>query len=490
MAPQADARRRCERLCKKGRDVTPKEVLALCRQKDVKTVDLRFMDFPGLWQHFTIPVTRLDEDVFEDGLGFDGSSIRGWQGIHESDMLVVPQPETAFLDPFTALPTLVMICNIQDPITREDYTRDPRNVARKAVNHLKSTGIADTAHIGAEAEFFIFDDIRFDQNAHESYYYLDSIEGQWNRGRVENPNLGYKLRYKEGYFPVPPADQMMDIRNEMMQTMIECGMDVETHHHEVGTAGQSEIDLRYDSLVQMADKLLKFKYIIKNVAARHKKSVTFMPKPIFGDNGSGMHTHISLWKDGEPLFAGSSYAGLSEMAMHAIGGLLHHAPAILGFTNPTTNSYKRLVPGYEAPVNLAYSQRNRSASIRIPMYSSSPKAKRLEFRCPDPSCNPYLAFSAMLMAVIDGIQNKISPGDPLDKDIYDLPPEEAALVAKTPASLEAALEALRNGHEFLLKGDVFTEDVISTWVEYKLKNEVDAMRLRPHPYEFCLYYDI
>jgi glutamine synthetase len=433
---------------------------------------MRFMDFPGLWQHFTIPVSKLDEDVFDDGLGFDGSSIRGWQGIHESDMLVVPQPDTAFLDPFTQLPTLVMICNIQDPITREDYSRDPRNVARKAVNHLKSTGIADTAY------------------AHESYYHLDSIEGQWNRGRVENPNLGYKLRYKEGYFPVPPADQLMDLRNEMMQTMIECGLDVEAQHHEVGTAGQSEIDLRFDSLVQMADKLLMYKYIIKNVAARHQKSVTFMPKPIFGDNGSGMHTHVSLWRDGEPLFAGSLYAGLSEMAMHAIGGLLAHAPSILAFSNPTTNSYKRLVPGYEAPVNLAYSQRNRSASIRIPMYSPSPKAKRVEFRCPDPSCNPYLAFSAILMAVIDGIQNKINPGDPLDKDIYDLPPEEAAQVVKTPASLEASLEALQNDHEFLLKGDVFTEDVISTWINYKLKNEVDAMRLRPHPYEFCLYYDI
>lgn len=448
------------------------------------------MDFPGLWQHFTIPVSKLDEDVFEDGLGFDGSSIRGWQGIHESDMLVVPQPETAFLDPFTTLPTLVMICNIQDPITREDYSRDPRNVARKAANYLKSTGIADTPYMGPEAEFFIFDDVRFDQNQHESYFHIDSIEGQWNRGRVENPNLGYKLRYKEGYFPVPPADQLMDLRNEMMQTMIECGLDVEAQHHEVGTAGQSEIDLKFDSMVQIADKLLMYKYIIKNVAARHKKSATFMPKPIWGDNGSGMHTHVSLWKDGEPLFAGSGYAGLSEMAMHAIGGLLAHAPAILAFSNPTTNSYKRLVPGYEAPVNLAYSQRNRSASIRIPMYSPSPKAKRVEFRCPDPSCNPYLAFSAILMAVIDGIQNKMNPGDPLDKDIYDLPPEEAAAVPKTPGSLDAALEALQKDHEFLLRGDVFTEDVISTWIDYKMKNEVDAMRLRPHPYEFCLYYDI
>jgi glutamine synthetase len=470
--------------------VTPKEVLALCREKDVKAVDLRFMDFPGLWQHFTIPVSKLNEDVFEDGLGFDGSSIRGWQGIHESDMLVVPQPETAFLDPFTKLPTLVMICNIQDPITREDYSRDPRNVARKAVNYLQSTGIADTAFMGPEAEFFIFDDIRFDQNEHESYFHIDSIEGQWNRGRVESPNLGYKLRYKEGYFPVPPADQLMDIRNEMMQTMIDCGIDIEAQHHEVGTAGQSEIDMRYDSLVQIADKLLMFKYIIKNVAARHNKTVTFMPKPLFGDNGSGMHTHVSLWKDGEPLFAGSSYAGMSEMAMHAIGGLLAHAPAILALSNPTTNSYKRLVPGYEAPVNLAYSQRNRSAAIRIPMYSPSPKAKRIEFRCPDPSCNPYLAFSAILMAVIDGIQNKINPGEPLDKDIYDLPPEEAAQVPKTPPSLEAALDALHKDHEFLLRGDVFTEDVISTWIDYKLKHEVDAMRMRPHPYEFCLYYDM
>ncbi|HEX4149715.1 MAG TPA: type I glutamate--ammonia ligase [Pirellulales bacterium] len=468
----------------------PKEVLAFCREKNVKAVDLRFMDFPGLWQHFTIPVNKLQEDVFEDGLGFDGSSIRGWQAINESDMLVVPQPETAFLDPFTELPTLVMICNIQDPITREDYTRDPRNVARKAVNYLKSTGMADTCYIGPEAEFFIFDDVRFDQNAHEGYYHVDSIEGEWNRGRDEKPNLAYKLRYKEGYFPVPPADQLMNIRNEMMQTMIDCGMDVEAQHHEVATAGQSEIDLRFNDLVKMADYMMIYKYIIKNVAKKHGKTVTFMPKPLFGDNGSGMHTHISLWKGGEPLFAGSGYAGLSEMALHAIGGLLKHAPSILAFSNPTTNSYKRLVPGYEAPVNLAYSQRNRSASCRIPMYSASPKAKRVEFRCPDPSCNPYLAFSAMLMAVIDGIQNKIHPGEPLDKDIYDLEPEELAEVPKTPGSLEESLEALRRNHEFLLRGDVFTEDVISTWIWYKKEKEVDAMRLRPHPYEFCLYYDM
>ena len=470
--------------------MTPKEVLALCREKDVKAVDFRFMDFPGLWQHFTVPVSQLAEETFEDGLGFDGSSIRGWQAINESDMLVVPQPETAFLDPFTELTTLVMICNIQDPITREDYSRDPRNVARKAVNYLRSTGIADTAYFGPEAEFFIFDDVRYDQTANQGFYFVDSIEGEWNRGRDEGPNLGHKLRHKEGYFPVPPADQMMDIRNEMMQTMVECGLDVECQHHEVGTAGQAEIDLRFQNLVHMADQMLMYKYIAKNVAWKHGKTVTFMPKPIFSDNGSGMHTHLSLWKDEKPLFAGNGYAGLSEGAMHAIGGILKHAPAVLAFTNPTTNSYKRLVPGYEAPVNLAYSQRNRSAACRIPMYSPSPKSKRIEFRCPDPSCNPYLAFSALLMAAIDGIQNKISPGEPLDKDIYDLSPEEAAEVPTTPASLDQALTALQQDHEFLLRGDVFTDDVISKWIEYKMENEVDALRIRPHPFEFCMYYDI
>jgi glutamine synthetase len=468
----------------------PREVLALCREKDVKSVDLRFIDFPGLWQHFTIPVGKLDENVFEDGLGFDGSSIRGWQAVNESDMILVPVPETAVLDPFTAIPTMSMICNIQDPITREDYSRDPRNVARKSVNYLKSTALADTCFIGPEAEFFIFDDVRFDQNAHEGYYHLDSIEGEWNRGRIEKPNLGYKLRFKEGYFPVPPADHLMDMRNEMMHTMIGCGIDVEAQHHEVATAGQCEIDLKFQDLVKMADQMCLYKYIVKNVARRSGKTVTFMPKPIYGDNGSGMHTHISLWKEGHPLFAGNGYAGLSEMAMHAIGGLLKHAPSILAFSNPTTNSYKRLVPGYEAPVNLAYSQRNRSASCRIPMYSASPKTKRVEFRCPDPSCNPYLAFSAMLMAVIDGIQNKIHPGEPLDRDIYDLPPEMLEKVPKTPRSLDEALDALGQDHDFLLRGDVFTEDVIATWIRYKRENEIEAMRLRPHPYEFCLYYDV
>ena len=475
--------------------MTPQEVLGLCREKDIKAVDFRFMDFPGIWQHFTIPVDKLDEDVFEDGLGFDGSSIRGWQAINESDMLLMPQPETAMVDPFTELPTICMICNVQDPITREDYTRDPRNVARKVVNYVKSTGIADTVFIGPEAEFFIFDDIRFDQTPSSAFFHIDSIEGQWNRGtdykaRGEGPNLGYKLRHKEGYFPVPPADQMMDIRNEMMQTMVECGLSVEAQHHEVGTAGQSEIDLKFTDLVAMGDAMCLYKYIIKNVAAKHGKTVTFMPKPIFSDNGSGMHTHISLWKGGEPLFAGDGYAGLSDAALHAIGGILRHAPSVLAFTNPTTNSYKRLVPGYEAPVNLAYSQRNRSAACRIPMYSPSPKAKRVEFRCPDPSSNPYLAFSALTMAALDGIQNKINPGEPLDKDIYDMPPEELAEVPTTPGSLGEALDALAKDHEFLLRGDVFTEDVINTWISYKRENEVDALALRPHPYEFCLYFDM
>jgi glutamine synthetase len=405
-------------------------------------------------------------------------------------MLLLPDPKTAIVDPFCTLPTLGMICNVQDPITREDYTRDPRNVARKAVNYLKSTGVADTCFIGPEAEFFIFDDVRFDQTPNSGYFYLDSIEGEWNRGRVEGPNLGYKLRHKEGYFPVPPADQLMDIRNEMMQTMIDCGIDIEAQHHEVATAGQSEIDMRFADLVTMGDQMCLYKYIIKNVARKYGKTVTFMPKPLFSDNGSGMHTHISFWKDGRPLFAGNGYAGLSDEALYAIGGILTHAPAILAFACPTTNSYKRLVPGFEAPVNLAYSQRNRSAACRIPMYSPSPKAKRIEFRCPDPSSNPYLSFSALMMAALDGVQNKIHPGEPLDKDIYDLEPEELAKVPTTPGSLADALDALAKDHEFLLRGDVFTQDVINTWIWYKKKNEVQALALRPHPYEFCLYYDI
>jgi glutamine synthetase len=470
--------------------MTPKEILELIKQKEIKAVDFRFMDFPGLWQHFTVPAHTVDDGTFEDGLGFDGSSIRGWKEINESDMLVLPQSDTGMIDPFCELPTISMICNIQDPVTREDYDRDPRNVSRKAVNYLKSTGIGDTCFVGPEAEFFIFDDIRFDQRPECGFYFLDSIEGQWNRGREEYPNLGHKLRHKEGYFPVPPADQMMNIRNEMMQTMIDCGLDVECQHHEVATGGQAEIDLKFAEMVNMADMMMKYKYIVKNVAFKHGKVATFMPKPLFEDNGSGMHTHMSIWKGGEPLFSGNGYAGLSETALHAAGGLLKHAKAVCAFTNPTTNSYKRLVPGFEAPVNLAYSQRNRSAAVRIPMYSQSPKAKRLEFRCPDPSSNPYLGFSAMLMAMIDGIQNKIDPGDPLDKDIYDLKPEELVDVPQAPASLEEALNALREDHEFLLRGDVFTEDVIDTWIWYKMTNEADAIRLRPHPYEFCMYSDI
>lgn len=470
--------------------MTPKDVLELIKKEDVKFVDLRFMDFPGIMQHFTIPVTQFDEDIFTDGLGFDGSSIRGWQEINESDMLVKPVADTAFIDPFMANKTIVMICNIHDPLTGEDYTRDPRNIARKAANYVKQAGIADIAFFGPEAEFFIFDDARFDQTANSGYYYLDSIEGRWNVGRDEKPNLAYKPRFKEGYFPEPPTDSLQDIRSEMVLLMQQVGLTVEAHHHEVATGGQCEIDMRFDTLVKMADNMTKYKYIVKNVARRHNKTVTFMPKPLFGDNGSGMHVHMSLWKDKKNLFYGDGYAGLSQTALYAIGGILKHAPALLALTNPTVNSYKRLVPGFEAPVNLAYSRRNRSAAVRIPMYSASEKAKRFEFRCPDPSANPYLAFSAMLMAGIDGIQNKIDPGQPLDRNIYDLSPEEAAKVPKTPGTLRNALEALQADHEFLLKGDVFTKDVIETWIQYKLDNEVKAMDLRPHPYEFALYFDI
>jgi len=469
---------------------TPKDVFDLIKKEGVKIIDLRFMDFPGLWQHCSYPISQLDDDVFTAGLGFDGSSIRGWQAINESDMLVKPVPETAFIDPFCAIKTLVMICNICDPVTGEDYTRDPRNIARKAENYLKSQGIADTVFFGPEAEFFIFDDVRYDQNAHEGYYHIDSVEAIWNSGRVESPNLGYKIRHKEGYFPVPPADSQMDIRSDMVVTLENIGIEIEAAHHEVATAGQAEIDMKFAPLVQMADNLLKYKYIIKNTAKKYNKTVTFMPKPVFTDNGSGMHVHMSFWKGGNNLFAGDGYAGLSQDAMYAIGGILKHAPALLALTSPTTNSYKRLVPGYEAPVNLAYSQRNRSAAVRIPMYSTSPKSKRMEFRCPDPTCNPYLAFSAMMMAAVDGIQNKIDPGKPLDKNIYDLPPEEAAQVQKTPGSLREALNALKDDHAFLLKGDVFTQDVIDTWIDYKMVNEVEAVDLRPHPYEFMMYYDI
>jgi glutamine synthetase len=470
--------------------MTVKDVLSMVKREGVEIVDLRFMDFPGMWQHFSIPAREVDEETFEGGLGFDGSSIRGWQAINESDMLVKPVAGTAFIDPFLQAKTLVMICNIADPITGEDYTRDPRNISRKAEQYLKNSGIAEIPYFGPEAEFFIFDDIRFDQNEHEGYYHIDSVEGRWNAGRVEAPNLGYKIRYKEGYFPVPPTDSQQDIRSEMLLNLERMGIMIEAQHHEVATAGQAEIDMRFGPLVEMADNVLKYKYVIKNTAKKYGKTVTFMPKPLFGDNGSGMHVHVSLWKGNQNLFAGDGYAGLSEMALHAIGGILKHAPSLLAFTSPTTNSYKRLVPGFEAPVNLAYSRRNRSAAVRIPLYSSSPKAKRIEFRCPDPSCNPYLAFSAILMAVIDGIQKKISPGEPLDKDIYDLPPEELERVPHTPGSLREALKALEADHDYLLKGDVFTSDVIETWISYKMEKEVIAVDLRPHPWEFALYYDI
>ena len=467
-----------------------KEVLELVSREDIKIVDLRFMDFPGLWQHFSVPSRQLDADSFETGFGIDGSSIRGWRSINESDMLVKPVAETAFIDPFLAEKTLVLICNICDPITGEDYTRDPRHIAIKAENYLMQTKIADAAYFGPEAEFFIFDDIRFDQNEHEGYYHIDSVEGRWNTGRLEAPNLGYKPRYKEGYFPVPPTDSQQDLRTEMMLILESIGVEVEAQHHEVATGGQAEIDMRFSTLVAMADKLLKYKYVIKNTARRHGKTVTFMPKPLFNDNGSGMHVNFSLWKGESNAFAGEGYAGLSDTGLYAIGGILKHAPAILAFSNPTTNSYKRLVPGFEAPVNLAYSRSNRSASMRIPMCSTSAKAKRIEFRCPDPSCNPYLAFSAILMAGIDGILNKIDPGEPLDKDIYDLPPEELSKVPQAPGSLQEALKALEVDHEFLLKADVFTTDVIETWINYKMTHEVQELALRPHPWEFALYYDI
>lgn len=470
--------------------MNPKEVLAFAKEQGARMLDLRFMDFPGLWQHFSVPINQLDEGSFEDGFGFDGSSIRGWQPINASDMLVIPDPATARMDPFTQEPTLVMICDIVDPITRAPYTRDPRNIARKAEAYLKSTGIADTAYMGPEAEFFIFDDIRYESSAYGAFYEIDSIEGTWNTGRDEGPNLGYKPRPKEGYFPVPPMDKFQDLRTEMVLVLERLGIEVEAQHHEVATAGQAEIDMKFKPLLQMADQLMWFKYVLKNVAYRHNHTVTFMPKPLYGDNGSGMHTHVSLWKNGKNLFAGDKYAGVSQATLYAIGGILRHCRALCAITNPTTNSYKRLVPGYEAPVNLAYSSRNRSAAIRIPMYSTSPKAKRIEFRTPDPSCNGYLAFAAILMAAIDGIQNKIDPGDPLDKNIYDLPPEELAKVPSAPGSLDEALACLKADQEFLLKGDVFTRDALEMWIEYKTKAEVDAVRLRPHPHEFFLYFDI
>lgn len=467
-----------------------KKVMDFVKSNNIKFIDFKFMDFPGQWQHFTVPSSQLDEDSFSDGFGFDGSSIRGWKSINESDMLIFPDPDTMFVDMFVDEPTISLICDVYEPTTKEKYSRCPRNIAQKAVAYLQSTGIADTAYFGPEAEFFIFDDVRFDSQSNTCFYYVDSVEGKWNSGRDEKPNLGYKPRYKEGYFPVPPTDSLMNIRNEIVVNLINAGISVEAQHHEVASGGQCEIDLRFEPLIRAADQLLLFKYIAKNTAKKNNKTVTYMPKPIVGDNGSGMHVHTSLWKEGKPLFAGTGYAGLSELALYFIGGLIKHAPSLLAITSPTTNSYKRLVPGFEAPVNLAYSQRNRSAAIRIPMYSPNPKAKRVEFRCPDPSCNPYLAFSAIMMAGLDGVMNRIDPGEPLDKDIYDMEPEELKHVPSTPGSLELALKHLAEDHDYLIKGDVFTEDVIETWIKYKMDKEVKPMALQTHPYEFMLYYDV
>ncbi|MDH6059169.1 type I glutamate--ammonia ligase [Chrysosporum bergii ANA360D] len=468
---------------------TPKEVLKMIQDQNIQMIDLKFIDIIGTWQHLTVYHNQIDESSFSDGVPFDGSSIRGWKSINESDMMMVLDANTAWIDPFMKEPTLSIICSIKEPRTGEWYSRCPRVIGQKAIDYLVSTGIGDTAFLGPEAEFFIFDDVRFDQNAHEAYYHVDSVEGRWNSGRKESPNLGYKPRFKEGYFPVPPTDTFQDMRTEMLLIMRDCGVPIEKQHHEVATGGQCELGFRFGKLIEAADWLMTYKYVIKNVAKKYGKTVTFMPKPIFGDNGSGMHCHQSIWKDGKPLFAGDKYAGLSELGLYYIGGILKHAPALLAITNPTTNSYKRLVPGYEAPVNLAYSQGNRSASVRIPLSGDNPKAKRLEFRCPDATSNPYLAFAAMLCAGIDGIKNKIHPGEPLDKNIYELSPEELAKVPSTPGSLELALEALEKDHAFLTETGVFSEDFIQNWIDYKLANEVKQMQLRPHPYEFYLYYD-
>ena len=471
---------------------TANDVIAMAKEQEARIVDFRFCDLPGLMQHFSVPVAELTQSVFDEGIGFDGSSIRGFQQIFESDMLLEPDPDTAFMDPFTEHATLNINCFVKDPVTGETYSRDPRFIAKKAELYLKQTGIADVSYWGPEAEFYIFDSIRFDQNQFEGYYHIDAEEGVWNSGAAgpDGKNLGYRPRYKEGYFPVPPMDHYQDLRSQMVLNLEKTGVKIEVHHHEVGTAGQAEIDMRFDSLTKMGDKMLVYKYVVKNVCAQNGYVATFMPKPIFQDNGSGMHVHQSLWKDGANLFADKrGYAGLSETARWYIGGLLKHAPSLLAFCAPTTNSYRRLVPGYEAPINLVYSKRNRSACVRIPMYSENPKSKRIEFRSPDPAANPYLAFSALLMAGLDGIQNKIEPPEPVDKDIYELEDAEKATIANVPGSLAESLLALKDDHRYLLKGGVFTEDVIETWIDYKWKREVDAVALRPHPWEFYLYHD-
>jgi len=468
---------------------TPKSVLELAKKQGAKMIDVKFVDTFGTWQHFSLPISELTEEVFAEGYGFDGSSIRGWKSIEASDMLAMPDPDTAFIDPFCAVPTLSLTCTIAETGTKEAYTRDPRGIAGRAEKYLKSTGLADAAVFGPEAEFFIFDNVQFDAKCNGTFYSVDSEEAIWNSGREEAPNLGYKIRHKEGYFPVAPHDTQQDIRTEMCLVMEELGIKIERQHHEVATGGQAEIDFRFDTLVRTADNMMLYKYVIKNVARRHGKTVCLMPKPLFGDNGSGMHTHQSLWKGGRPLFAGKEYAGLSQMALYYIGGILKHAKALCAICSPTTNSFKRLVPGYEAPVNLAYSARNRSAAIRIPTYSENPKTRRIEYRPPDPAANPYLCFAALLLAGLDGVLNKIEPGEPMDKNMYELPPEDLKKIPQVPSSLGEALDLLEKDHAFLLKGDVFTADFLEMWVAAKRK-EVDALRLRPHPYEFHLYYDV
>jgi len=469
--------------------MTPKDFFGFAKKNNAEMVDLKFVDLLGTWQHCSYPIEMWNEDTFRDGLGFDGSSIRGWQDIHMSDMLAVPDASTSVMDPFFAEPTVSVIADIVDTVTRECYTRDPRQVASRGAAYLKETGIADTCFIGPEPEFFIFDEVRYEQNQHTGMYRIDSVEGAWNTARFEEPNLGYKPSFKGGYFPVSPTDTYYDLRGEMTRELQKVGIKVEAHHHEVATAGQAEIDMKFDELSKMCDHFMWYKYIIKNVARRNGKTVTFMPKPVFDDNGSGMHTHMSLWKDGKPLFAGDKYAGLSDIGIYCIGGILKHAAALLAFCAPTSNSYRRLVPGFEAPVNLVMSASNRSAAVRIPMYSTSPKAKRLEFRCPDPTANGYLAWTAMLMAAIDGVKNKIDPGEPLDVNIYHLDKKELAKYQHTPGTIEEAIDALEEDHKFLTESGVFTDDLIEMWIKWKRDKEIKPLHLRPHPYEFHMYYD-
>jgi glutamine synthetase len=469
---------------------SPEDILKTIKDDKIEMVDLRFTDLPGLWQHFSVPPRALDLDSLAEGIGFDGSSIRGFQEIQESDMLVIPDATTAFLDPFAEARTLVIICNIRDPITGQSYSRDVRYIAQKAENYLKGSGIGDASYFGPELEHFVFNEVRYDQSTNYGYYEIEAMEANWGAAKKNGPSLAHKLRPKEGYFPVPPADQLQDARTNMVSILEEIGVAVEAHHHEVATGGQGEIDMRFAALTRMADNVMIYKYVVKNVARQRGMTATFMPKPLFGDNGSGMHVHQSIWKGERPLFAGDGYAGSSELMLHYIGGLLRHAPALLAICAPTVNSYRRLVPGFEAPVNLGYSQRNRSAAVRIPMYSANPKTKRVEFRCPDPACNPYLAFAAMLMAGLDGIQSRIHPGEAIDKNLYDLPPVERAKIKSTPGSLDEALDALEADLQFLVKGDVFTRDAVETYISYKRSREIDEIRLRPHPYEFLLYYDI